>query len=115
MHFGIDAQKLFETPNRIHSFKVADLDGDNDHDIVLTQYDRDRVIWHDNLANNDNISGNDWGTGDFFARPVAFRVEGAYDIDISDFDADGDIDIVAAARKQGAIYIHLNQINETNQ
>ena len=109
LELTLEPQLLFETKKGIHSFKVADMDRDNDNDIVLTQYEDDRVLWYDNLANNENVSGNDWGIGEFFARPVAFNVEGAYAIDVANLDGDEDIDVVSIGRKESAIYVHVNR------
>ena len=106
-------KRLFTTKKGIDSFKVGDLDGDRDYDIVVPQYHDNMICWYDNLANNRGfsqiIATNDWGVGGFFERPVVQNLSGPSAIDIGDFDGDGDLDIVAIARNESAIYLHLKQ------
>ena len=70
------------------SILASDLDSDGDLDVVTTEGGDDRVVWYENLD----------GRGDFGeARLISDDLDGAFFLDVADFDDDGDIDVLVGA------------------
>ena len=71
--------------------KIADLDGDDDPDIILTQGDElrsdEEIIWFENRGNDGFV---DW--------LIAGSLDHPADIEVADLDGDGNPDLVAIAR-----------------
>lgn len=72
----------------VAAVRVADIDGDGDPDVVGAAMNEDAVTWWENSAGN----GTTW-----LERPIAINFDGAFGIDVTDMDADGDLDVVGAA------------------
>lgn len=70
----------------VAEISLADLDGDNDLDVVSATNSLDRVSWHENLD----------GLGNFGSQQVISNdIEVVLSIDIVDVDNDGDQDVIA--------------------
>ncbi len=69
----------------VRDIEVMDFDNDNDYDIVSAVYTDDRVAWWENDGTNTT----------FVERLIASSsdVDGANDVELIDFDYDGDYDI----------------------
>ena len=82
---------------RPRSVFSADLDGDNDLDIVSASYDT--IAWHENLD----------GRGDFGRQQViSKRAYGASSVYAVDIDGDGDIDLLSASSYDSKIAWYEN-------
>ena len=65
----------------------ADLDGDGDADVLSVLFDRDTLVWQENI-----------GAGQLSApRPVSTRIDGPYSGHTADLDRDGDADVLSAS------------------
>ncbi len=71
------------------SIRAGDFDGDGDNDLVSASYDDNKIAWY----KNENGSGN-------FGPPqlISLDHKGATSVFASDFDNDGDLDVLACSR-----------------
>ena len=78
----------------------GDINNDGHVDLVVAAYDNNRTQWY---------SGD--GSGNFVAQPDVENtiLNGPYYVDIADFDADGDLDVLVGYYNDGAIEIYYNQ------
>ncbi len=67
---------------------AADMDGDGDIDALSAAYIGGKIAWHENNGAADPA---------FISRTVSLATAGASDVRAMDLDADGDMDILAAA------------------
>ncbi len=63
-------------------FRISDVDGDGDMDVVQIHEDSGRVLWH----NND-------GTGNFVSHHLIFELFSPSHMDVNDYNGDGILDI----------------------
>jgi len=71
---------------------AADIDGDNDMDVVLALSVESKVVWYENLD----------GLGTFSAEKIITNTAiGVYQLDIADVDGDGFIDVLANSSSIG--------------
>ena len=71
----------------------ADLDGDNDLDILSASYGDGRVAWYENTN----------GQGDFASAKTLTTGEGSTAVEAGDLDGDGDLDLVVTEYGAGRI------------
>jgi len=77
----------------------ADLDGDDDPDLVIVTYDTGEVSWWENSD----------GAGTFvLEQTFASDVLGAFSVDTTDFDGDGDLDVFVAGFFEIVWFEHLD-------
>ena len=91
---NIDGRGTFGEPRTIipqsrflSSFDVADLDGDDDIDVVATFLHDDNVIWLENVD----------GFGTFERHLISAEIDHAQSVVPADLDGDGDSDIVVVS------------------
>ena len=72
------------TVKSAHAALGADFDGDNDVDIVATDYVNGEVLWYQNE-----------GGGRFSTKLLDANLAGAYPASVGDVDKDGDVDVMA--------------------
>ena len=81
------------TMDQTHAVVAADLDGDNDIDLVATHFIFDYVAWYENDGqenfNKRLIDGNLNGSIE------GSILEGAYPVNVGDVNGDGNIDVLA--------------------
>ena len=77
--------------------QIADIDGDNDEDIIITSFQDDDVLWY----SND-------GSQNFSKSFIDNNIDGASYVKVGDMDGDGDLDIVATGQNAGDILIYTN-------
>ena len=78
---------------------AADIDGDGDMDVIGTAYTGDKVSW---FVNDGSPDGANW---------VAYSIgtpNGPISLVIVDFDYDGDLDVLCAARVGDKIKLYTN-------
>jgi len=76
-----------------------DIDGDGDIDVLSASYSDDKIAWYENTD----------GLGTFSTQNIiSSSVNGAYNIFTTDFDGDGDKDVLSAAYADDKIYWHEN-------
>jgi hypothetical protein len=68
-----------------HAVAAADFDGDNDFDVVATDYVDGSIYWYEND-----------GAGGFVTHLLDGNLLGAYPVGVADVDLDGDSDVLAA-------------------
>lgn len=71
---------------------IKDLDGDGDLDVILSDYDKGRVFWQENLDGLGTFSG---------PRTIASFGKGPYKGIAADVDGDGDQDVLVGSPKSG--------------
>ncbi|MFK8101110.1 MAG: T9SS type A sorting domain-containing protein [Saprospiraceae bacterium] len=94
-----DAQIIQEAASSIRSVFSADLDGDNDLDILYAAYLSNEIGWYE----NEDGQGN-FGIGMGIVTVAAGLTGGTR----ADIDGDGDLDIVSASRDQNRISWYEN-------
>ncbi len=100
--FG-DQQLITDLADGATSVFAADLDGDQDLDVVAASYNDNSVRWFENQGNGD--------FGDeVLLTDTANRVTAVY---VADLDADGDADIVYTSRDDNTVAWFSNLGNET--
>ncbi|WP_299122763.1 T9SS type A sorting domain-containing protein [uncultured Winogradskyella sp.] len=79
---------------------AGDINGDNHIDIVVPSYGSNWTQW---------FSGD--GMGNFFVETTieSATTDGPYHIDVADFDADGDLDVVVGFVNSQSVEIYYNQ------
>ncbi len=94
-----DCQPVSTTVTDISSFAVADMDGDNDIDIVTASFANGGIDWIKNVG--DSVFNGPYAIDDV-------NIENAVFVDVSDFDKDGDIDVLGASALGDNIYWYEN-------
>ena len=79
---------------------AADMDGDGDMDVVLSERLGNRISWIENL-----------GGGNFAKHSVSY-LDDAYGCEPVDFDGDGDMDVLASSLNNGNVYWFENDGNQ---
>ncbi|WP_223034233.1 T9SS type A sorting domain-containing protein [Hanstruepera marina] len=89
---------------RAGSVKVGDINGDNTIDIAVVAYDADLVSWY---SNN--------GSGSFGPAQTisSLNNSGPRDLDLADYDLDGDLDIVVGFGKIYSVKLYNNNLSQT--
>jgi hypothetical protein len=77
-------QVIASDVDETHSVMAADLDGDNDLDVVATGFIDGIMFWYENDGN-----------GGFVTHVLDANLAGAYPSNVADVDRDGDIDVLA--------------------
>lgn len=86
-------RKFLDTEVDAKAVAVADLDGDNDLDILAAAQDANTVYWY----KNDGL--------DIFSRhTLATGLQSVAGVGAADFDGDGDLDVVTADHNRGTVY-----------
>ncbi len=67
---------------------AADVDGDDDQDILVASYDDDTISWHENLDGQGNFGPS---------QVISTDADGARSVYATDLDGDGDVDVVSAS------------------
>jgi len=83
-----------------HGVAAADFDGDNDIDVVGTDYLGNSIFWYESN-----------GAGAFVEHLLDGDLRGAYPIGVGDVDLDGDIDILACGYLADTIVWYENDGN----
>lgn len=83
-----------DDPERLERHMVGDVDSDTDLDVVIVKNLNGDVLWFENVG--DPVGG-------VWPRHVITRgkLPGAYDVALSDLDADGDLDVAASSWRLG--------------
>ncbi|MFC1600778.1 FG-GAP-like repeat-containing protein [Candidatus Sumerlaeota bacterium] len=75
---------------------AADVDGDGDEDILVAATTDDQITWHENLSPRRQATFPE-------KQVVSGSVDGVRSVAAADIDADGDLDVVGAAREGNEI------------
>lgn len=93
-------QTITSNVNIPTSVFAADLDGDQDNDVLSTSWTDNRIAWYKNTN----------GQGSFGAQMnLATNATGAYDVHAADLDGDGDKDVIGAYAAVDKIVWYKNQ------
>ncbi len=87
--FG-DQRVITSSDSGATAVETADVDGDGDQDVVVAAYRDDTVAWYEN-------QGPDASSRFAPKKTIDGQLEGVTDLYVSDFDEDGDPDVLAAA------------------
>ncbi len=81
------------------SVYAADLDGDNDIDVLSASFENDKIAWYENTD----------GLGSFGAqRVISATALGAFSVFAADLDGDGDPDVLSASFENDKIAWYEN-------
>jgi len=81
----------------IESFGLADLNGDNQLDVITGMGDINSVSWYQNL-----------GGGNFASKVLIMTVLNVSEVITIDYDNDGDLDIISASNFDNYMMKHIN-------
>jgi hypothetical protein len=81
------------------SVHAADLDGDDDLDVLSASYDDDRIAWYENLDGYGSFGGQ---------RTISLAADGATSVYAADLDGDGDLDVLSTSELDGKIAWYRN-------
>lgn len=87
--------------DRAYGVFVADMDGDNDMDVVVSNFDGDQIVW---IRHN---SGGSWSSPINIANS-ANGINGPVFPQVADIDGDGDMDVVVPLAEAGEIRAYSN-------
>ena len=76
---------------------IADLDSDDDQDIIAGGYLGNDLNWYENN-----------GSGYFTERPIDLNLSGVLGLAVNDIDGDGDLDIFATAKNNDQVALYTN-------
>lgn len=93
MDITFTKQILDTSMDNTHAVAAADFDGDDDIDLVSTNFIFDYVAWYQNDG-SENFTKLAID-GDFGGRQDISNLQGAYPVNIGDINQDGNIDILA--------------------
>jgi hypothetical protein len=79
-----------DDPERLERHMIADVDGDDDLDVVIVKNLRGQLLWFEN--NGSPTSAELWQR-----HLITSDLPGAYDVAVADFDGDGDLDVAASS------------------
>jgi len=82
------------------AIKTGKIDGNNSIDVAVAEYDGNQIVWFSN-----NGSGTFGSAQIVTAPPVIAKPR---DIDLADFDKDGDLDLVVAYYQLNGVYVYYN-------
>ena len=96
---NLDGQGNFSTQNNIDNNALnakqaiaADIDGDNDVDVVVAISDENKVVWYENTDGQGNFSSE---------KIITNNASGVYSIAVSDIDGDSFLDVLANSSSIG--------------
>ncbi len=78
---------------------AADIDGDNDIDVITTITSTDKVAWYENIDGMGNFS---------VEHIISSSVNGVSAIYVEDIDGDDDLDVISISGADNKIYWHEN-------
>jgi len=87
------------------AIKTGKIDGNNTIDIAVAEYDGNKIVWFSN-----NGSGSFGSAQVVTVPPVITKPR---DIDLADFDKDGDLDVVVAYYQLNGVYLYYNDRVQT--
>ena len=87
----------FEETHSPHSVHAADVDGDNDLDLLTASFLDNKISWYENRR---GVIGEQ--------QVVTLSADGARDVQTADLDGDGDLDILSASGTDNAIKWYEN-------
>ena len=103
-NFGSE-QVISASFDRPISIKTGLIDGNGSIDIAVAEYDGNQIVWFSN-----NGSGSFGSANVVTIPPVVAKPR---DIDMADFDNDGDLDIVIAYYQLNGVYLYYNDRVQT--
>ncbi|BCV07205.1 MAG: hypothetical protein Ct9H90mV3_110 [uncultured marine virus] len=77
--------------------QLADIDGDDDQDILVTMFNARDLIWYENN-----------GSETFTANTIENNLDGIAEVKVADVDGDGDLDAVVTGRNADDIIFYTN-------
>ena len=90
---------LTRTADGASSVYAADLDGDNDMDVLSSSIYDDTVAWHENVDGNGTFSEK---------QVITSTADGAYSVYAADLDGDGDMDVLSASEYDDTVAWYEN-------
>jgi FG-GAP-like repeat len=88
-----------DDPERLERHRIGDINGDGRPDVVIVENFYGDVKWFENPPNPKD--------GQLWKRHYITRggLLGAYDVDVADFDRDGDLDVAASSWRLGNKFV----------
>ena len=98
---GFTENEISDASFRGFSVYAADIDGDEDMDVLGADVANDEIAWFENN-----------GSGSFSAKKVIGSIDAPYSVYAADVDGDGDMDVLAAAEYADLIVLDENDGND---
>ncbi len=105
-HVVDDDYDIADDSSIFTSVCAADIDGDNDPDVLATSSGADTIVWWENTDG----SGTTWTK-----YIIASGFDGASSVHAEDIDNDGDIDVIGTAADSGEVVVFENNLVDWGQ
>ncbi|WP_242132998.1 T9SS type A sorting domain-containing protein [Aestuariivivens marinum] len=103
-NFGAE-QVISSSFDRPIALKTGKIDGNNTIDIAVVEYDGNQITWFSNLGFGSFSSANIIDAPSVIKKPR--------DLDMADFDEDGDLDVVVAFYQTKNVFLYYNDLVQT--
>lgn len=100
--FGI--QRIIDYHTDPKSVHAADLDNDDDMDVLSASFGDDTIAFYENDG-----TGTEWST-----YTISTLADGAWDVFPADLDNDGDLDVLSASNQNNDVAWYENRLNESS-
>ncbi len=107
--FG-DQQTITTNADNVSSVAAANLDEDEDQDVLSASEDDDKIAWYENQTGESDADSDGFGA----QQVITTSAQGAQSVTAADLDSDGDKDVLSASQFDEKVAWYENQIGESS-